>query len=65
MKFVLYVYKKMPEYIIFVKIDIKKVCVGNVFNNYKMINVLYVENNYSDIILIYKFFYINSFNKFF
>lgn len=56
MKFVLYVYKKMPEYIIFVKIDIKKVCVWDVFNNYKMINVLYVENNYSDIILIYKFF---------
>lgn len=56
MKFVLYVYKKMPEYIIFVKIDIKTVCVGNVLINYKMINVLYVENNYSDIILIYKFF---------
>lgn len=45
MEFVLYVYKKMPEYIIFVKIDIKMVCVGNVFNKWKVINVLYVENN--------------------
>ena len=33
MKFVVYVYKKMPEYIIFVKIDINKVCVGNVLIN--------------------------------
>ena len=56
MGFVMCVLKKMLKHIIFVKIDIKTVCVGNVFNNYKMINVLYVENNYSDIILIYKFF---------
>ena len=33
MEFVVYVYKKMPEYIIFVKIDIKKVCVRNVLIN--------------------------------
>ena len=54
MELVIYVFKKMLEHIIFVKIDMKKVYVWNVLDNYKMINVLYVENNYSDII-IYKF----------
>ncbi len=56
MEFVVYVYKKMPEYIIFVKIDMQMVYVWNVLINYKMISVLYVENIYSDIILIINFF---------